>query len=277
MGVEVVVGGADAGELEAVRRLFAQWEATFSRFLPDSELSRVNSCTSGTIVVSPLFARVLETALWAARVSGDLVVPTIGGALLAAGYDRDFSVLGEPGGACSHATPSAGQRFVRIVGRVLSRPPGVVLDLNGVVKGLAVDEASRLVPGGFVSAGGDIATTTPIEAGLPDGGSVRMAAGGLATSGTTRRRWTRDGVLRHHLIDPRTGEPSDSRWEQVTVAAASCLAADVAAKAAFLLSDEGPDWLDARGLPGRFVAAGEVVVNESWGRAVPSDPPMVSA
>jgi hypothetical protein len=55
----------------------------------------------------------------------------------------------------------------------------------------------------------------------------------------------------------------------VTVAAESCLAADVAAKAAFLLSAEGPGWLDERGLPGRFLAADRTVENEAWRRMLP--------
>jgi hypothetical protein len=54
----------------------------------------------------------------------------------------------------------------------------------------------------------------------------------------------------------------------VTVVAGSCLAADVAAKAAFLLSSDGPDWLDARRLPGRFVGATGVTANESWREAM---------
>ena len=50
---------------------------------------------------------------------------------------------------------------------------------------------------------------------------------------------------------------------------ATCLDADVAAKAAFLLGDEGPDWLDERGLPGRFLDAGDrAVTNRSWQRSL---------
>ena len=56
----------------------------------------------------------------------------------------------------------------------------------------------------------------------------------------------------------------------MTVAAGSCVAADVAAKAALLLGELGPAWLDARGLAGRFVdAAGRVRVNDAWFDAVP--------
>ena len=74
----------------------------------------------------------------------------------------------------------------------------------------------------------------------------------------------RAGAEQHHLIDPRTGRPSSSPWEEVTVCGATCLAADVAAKAAFLLGVEGPDWLDERGLPGRFLAHGRAYENASW-------------
>ena len=54
----------------------------------------------------------------------------------------------------------------------------------------------------------------------------------------------------------------------MTVVAGSCLAADVAAKAAFLAGPEGPAWLDRRGLGGRFVDAnGAIVDNLAWRRA----------
>ncbi|HZC29972.1 MAG TPA: FAD:protein FMN transferase, partial [Gaiellaceae bacterium] len=101
--------------------------------------------------------------------------------------------------------------------------------------------------------------------GLPGGDAVRVVRGGLATSGIASRRWRRGGAEQHHLIDPRTGAPSDSPWEVVTVSGASCLDADVAAKAAFLLGADGPDWLDERGIPGRFAARdGEIVCNSAW-------------
>jgi thiamine biosynthesis lipoprotein len=142
----------------------------------------------------------------------------------------------------------------------------VHLDLNGVVKGRTVDDALALMTGdGFVSAGGDIASRGRLVVALPGGGTVGLVQGALATSGTDRRRWVRAGQLQHHLLDPRTGKPSTSPWQQVTVCAASCVGADIAAKAAFLLGRAGAAWLDARGLAGRFVTAGdEVLVNRSW-------------
>ena len=107
---------------------------------------------------------------------------------------------------------------------------------------------------------------------LPGGSSVRLAAGGLATNGKTRRRWLRGGVQQHHLIDPRTGRPARSCWDEVSVAASSCLAADIAARAAFLHSRDGPAWLDDRGLPGRFLAGDAVFENGAWRLAMAVEP-----
>jgi thiamine biosynthesis lipoprotein len=128
-----------------------------------------------------------------------------------------------------------------------------------------------LLAGGWVSAGGDVATTVPLVVGLPGGDSITLERGGLATSSTAKRSWLRGGAPQHHLIDPATGLPSDSPWRDVTVAAPTCYAADVAAKAALLLGPAGPSWLDRRRLPGRFVDhAGRVQETELWRQFVPA-------
>jgi thiamine biosynthesis lipoprotein len=227
MGCEIVVSGAEPAAVAAV---FEEWEGAFSLFRPGSELSRVNRSDASVMAVSPLFARTLAVSLEVAAETNGLVDPTLCGR----------------------------RRDVRLAGRVLSRPPGVALDLNGVVKSLAVDAAADLIDGeGFVSAGGDIAVRGPVDVALPHGDAIRVVEGGLATSGTASRG--------RHLVDPRTGAPSDSPWEQVTASGSSCLAADIAAKTAFLLGADGPAWLDERGIAGRFVALdGEIVESTLW-------------
>jgi FAD:protein FMN transferase len=244
--------------------LFAARDARFSRFQESSELNRVNAVPLGLTLVSEEFASMLSLSIDAANATDGLVSPSVGGAVLAAGYDRDFARLPDDGDAVEPVrVPS--HRSLSLRGRMLLRAEPVVLDLNGVVKGRTVDDAVALVGDGWVSAGGDLATTVPVVVGLPGGGAVTLRRGGLATSSVARRAWLRGGVRRHHLIDPRTGSPSASPWRDVTATATSCAAADVAAKAALLLGREGPDWLDARGLPGRFVTHdGTVKVNGRW-------------
>ena len=269
MGCDVVVAGARASERLAIERLFAERERIFSRFRPDSELNRVNADAGSPVRVSQSFAEMLGVALEAKRETCGLVDPTLGAELEAAGYDADFSLLEDkpiPPGAVQPRRRDA----VQLVGRSVLLPEGVRLDLNGVVKGRTVDDALALLHGrGSVSAGGDLAVRGTFVAALPRGGTISLIRGALATSGTDRRRWWRGGRTQHHLIDPGTGAPAVSPWEQVTVCGRSCLGADVAAKAAFLLAAAGPAWLDVRGIPGRFVTiGGDVLVNGAWRRSL---------
>jgi thiamine biosynthesis lipoprotein len=239
MGCSVLV--SDGTPPAGVIALFEERDRRFSRFLPSSELNCVNAVPRGLIALSEEFASMLSLALDAARATGGLVTPAVGDAL-----------------------PSLGA--LRLRGRFLLRSEDVILDLNGVVKAKTVDDALALAGEGWVSAGGDIATTGSLVVGLPGGGTVTLDRGGLATSSVARRAWNGG----HHLIDPATGAPSTTPWRDVTVAAASCVAADVAAKAALLLGPAGPSWLDRRGLAGRFVArTGAVTANETWHQLAP--------
>jgi FAD:protein FMN transferase len=230
MGCDVAVAGGDPA---TVADVLERWEDAFSLFRAGSELSCVNASPALVVTVSRFFSSTLQIALDVAADTEGLVDPTL----------------------CGRWTE------VAVSGRLLSRPPGLALDLNGVVKALAVDEAATTLAGpGFVSVGGDLAVRGPVDVALPAGGAVRVVAGGLATSGTASR-----GA---HLVDPATGGPSESCWRQVTASGATCLSADVAAKAAFLLGEHGPEWLESRGIPGRFVSPhGEVLENACWSRA----------
>ena len=230
MGCDVAIAGGSPATAAGV---LERWEQAFSLFRLESELSQVNASPARMLCVSQLFASTLSTALDVAAETAGLVDPTLCG-------------------RWSEGVVSA---------KLLLRPPGLALDLNGVVKALAVDEAAATLDGpGFVSVGGDLAARGPVDVALPAGGAIRVVSGGLATSGTASR-----GA---HLVDPTTGRPSESRWEQVTASGTTCLAADVAAKTGFLLADGGPEWLDERGIPGRFVAFdGEIVENDTWERA----------
>jgi thiamine biosynthesis lipoprotein len=268
MGCDVLVAGASADELAGIEALFAGRDATFSRFIAGSELNRVNAAAGSFVSISPLFAAALETALGMAELTGGTVDPTVGAAIVAAGYDRDFALLGDdprPAAAPAMAT----WRSVELRGELVRVLSHVRLDLNGVVKSMAVDAAVALISaGGWVSAGGDLAATVPVDVALPGGGAVRLERGGLATSGSVRRRWRRGGREQHHLIDPASGRPSASPWTQVTVSGSTCLEADVAAKAGFLLGAEGPGWLADRAMPARLLAGRGETLTPAWREAV---------
>ena len=278
----------DPGRLVAARRAveaeLAEIDRACSRFRDDSELTRLNSAGGEPVRVGKLLLEAIEAALRAARGSGGLVDPTVGEAMDAIGYDRDFGEIAADGPA-PRALPAAGFGCVRVdrAHSTVQLPPGVRLDLGATAKALAADRgaarAAALAPdlGVLLSLGGDIAMSGP----APDGGwpvgvaddhaaehasaTVALSGGGLATSSTTVRSWRRDGQPVHHILDPATGLPAPVVWRTVSVAAVSCVDANTAATAAIVRGEDAPEWLEELGLPARLVAAGgDVVTVAAW-------------
>lgn len=186
MGVEIVVGGAGQAELDSGRALYEDWDRVFSLFRGESELSAINRSTERILEVSPLFARACEIPLEAAKATDGLVDPTSARPVEAAGYDRDFAELEDS--SPSAGPPRPGQwHELKLVDRMLFRPAGLRLDLNGVVKGLAVDAAAALLHGeGFVSAGGDVAVRGSAVVELPGRRSLLLRSGGLRRAARPR-------------------------------------------------------------------------------------------
>jgi FAD:protein FMN transferase len=165
-------------------------------------------------------------------------------------------------------------------------PAGVRLDLGATAKAWAADRAAAAAfsvsgCGVLVGIGGDIATCGA----APDAGwkirvtddhrsdcsvpgqTITINSGGLATSSTTVRRWRKDGHAMHHLIDPRTGAPVRSNWRTVSVAAANCTDANIAATAALVRARSAPQWLAEAGLPARLVDLdGNITAVAAWPR-----------
>jgi thiamine biosynthesis lipoprotein len=226
------LGAAEAD----VRRL----ERLLSRFDPDSELARLNG--RGTMVVGPELLDVVEVALAARERTGGRFDPTVHEAVVAAGYDRTFTQVPATGGAPPLAPRRCGGGVtVDAETSTIELEPGARLDLGGIAKGYAADRAAAIlaeVGPCLVDAGGDIAAhgrPWPVGVETADGRlTLELAAGGLATSGRDRRRWTRGGEEQHHLIDPATGRPADSDLLRATAVAASAAVAEVEAKTLFL-------------------------------------------
>ena len=85
------------------------------------------------------------------------------------------------------------------------------------------------------------------------GQTISIRCGGIATSSTTARRWRHEGRTQHHIIDPATGAPVAPSWRTVSVAAETCLDANIASTAALIRADAAPAWLEQLGLPARLV------------------------
>jgi thiamine biosynthesis lipoprotein len=273
--------GGRADEAEALmRKRLVDLDRAASRFRPDSELMLVQAMRGGPRRISALLAGAIHAALAAARGTDGLVDPTVGRAIRTAGYDRDFADLRDAP-AAETTGPAPGWTRVRFDPhrRLLEVPAGVELDLGATAKALTADRIAREVRqhtgrGVLVNLGGDIAVAGDHDwdIGVADDHAsadadqvVRIAAGGVATSSTAVRRWSAGGRQRHHIIDPATGEPAESPWRTVTVAARTCLAANTASTAAIVLGEPAPTWLAEHGVAARLVAHdGSVVCAGGW-------------
>lgn len=252
-----------------------------SRFRADSEVRRLPAGRPSR--VSPLLREALRAALDTAEETGGLVDPTVGEAVARLGYDRDFAEVPPDGPDVPAGTPAPGWWRVRLAGDRVVVPHGVSLDLGASAKAFAADRAAARIAaacgcGVLVSLGGDLAVAGP----APDGGwlvsigedhrredrgnpVVAISSGGLATSTVTCRTWQRGGRTMHHIVDPRTGELPHPVWRTVSVAAASCLAANAASTAAIVLGTGAPRWLRERHLPARLVdVRGRLRVVAGW-------------
>lgn len=267
----VVVVGGSARLIEDARERIESLERRWSRFLPDSEVSDLNRRAGQAVVVSADTRLLVERAIDGWRLSGGACDPTVLGSVIRAGYDRSFVDLG-PVVWAGPSVLDLGAAGIELVGDTVRIPAGTGFDPGGIGKGLAADLVCGEIlaagaAGVCVNLGGDVR----VEGEGPDGEAwtvavehewtsdpvalLGLADGAVATSTTLRRRWRdADGGTRHHLIDPRTGLPSDTDLNSATVVAATAWVAEALAKAVLLAGAVAPfDILGGTGVQGLAV------------------------
>jgi thiamine biosynthesis lipoprotein len=292
--VVVAGAGAHSSAQEAVvdaRETLLSWHERFSRFLPDSELCRVNAQRREVVEVTPMMARLAQAAVTAGVLTDGLVDATLLEQIETAGYTHDLrepvplqSALAlAPARRPARPAAQAGWRrlTVDVDSATITRPPCVKLDSGGVAKGLFADVlAQRLAThasfaigcAGDLAIGGADAPLRPINVESPFDGRIlhtfQLSHTGVATSGIGRRSWLDEyGRPAHHLLDPSTGRPAFTGIVQVTALAPSALLAEILAKAAIL---SGPR------AAASWLPHGGVIVFDDGSHRVLKPPPAVS-
>lgn len=248
----IVVGGRRGDTAAAAARLGAL-ERRWSRFLPDSELSRLNAAGGMPCVVSPDTLLLVDLLRRAWVDTHGRFDPTMHDALASLGYAHSWPAIDQVG----ELPPAAAARGCAEVtidhnSRMVWLPAGLHLDAGGLGKGLAADlVAGELVErgaaGAMVNVGGDLRV-----AGEPPAGDhwrlrvehpthseqtvaeIPIAGGGIATTSSCRRTWSAGGRTVHHVLDPQTGRAADRPWVTATVVAGTAWWAEALAKVAFL-------------------------------------------
>lgn len=261
----VLVGGSQA-DLDFAEAQAARLEGLWSRFRPDSEVSRLNRSAGGWLEVSDDTVTLLCRAVRAQRLTGGWFDPFMGRQIVDLGYDRDFEELAGlavAGAGITTATVRMGAGEVRLerhipeaaIGvrlddRTVRLPQGYDFDPGGIGKGLGADLVSRAlvsrgVQGALVNLGGDlrcrgatpadgwvIAIDDPVGSGAALDEYVRLTDGAVATSTTMKRRWVgADGQQHSHVLHPGLGASVTDAVASVTVVAPAGWLAEALAKA----------------------------------------------
>jgi thiamine biosynthesis lipoprotein len=242
----------EAGFLEA-QKFVEDSEQRLSRFLDDSELSRLNRAQGEAFYASPALFELVKLTRSYYDQTGGLFDPSILPDLKRAGYDRSMTEIRAHGAnpkkpMTPRTKPSFEALRLEEPSRKIWLPPGMEIDLGGIAKGWIAERSARILAkyasACVVSAGGDL-----YSVGIPHGRrrweialedprhpnrtliTLQVGPGAVATSSITKRSWRQRGRRQHHLIDPRSGEPATTDWLSVTVIASQATTAEVFAKA----------------------------------------------
>ncbi|MCL1600149.1 MAG: FAD:protein FMN transferase [Actinomycetia bacterium] len=228
--------------------MFEESEQRFSRFLPTSELSRLNNAGEGGTMISEDMRQVLTAAQNLGIRTQHLVEVGVGAAVQEWGYDATFRDIKS---VCDRSTRRSDTTW-DLDGDMVRLAKGTKLDLGGIVKGWTCD---RVVEAGFAivaSAGGDVRSTDPslvveiVDDKDDTAAEVVLGIGALATSSRSKRRWLVEGREAHHIIDPRTMNPAITPVVSASVIAETATEAEAGAKAVLILGVDGLKWADAQ-------------------------------
>lgn len=233
----------------------------------DSPLTRIRE-GEGVLLKGDI-AVVMKTAMDVAEATSGAFDPTLGKLVELWGFNSDNPRIPKAE-EIRRALEWAGYERIPEAGCC---PEGtrVWLDLGGVAKGYAVDEAVRIlkeggISSGIVNAGGDLRSfglkpgKRPWKIGVQHPDNPQEIAGVLAveeisvaTSGDYQRYFVRDGVRYHHILDSKRGYPARSGIRSATVVTPDCALADALATAAFVLGPEKgiallEGWKDVEGI-----------------------------
>jgi thiamine biosynthesis lipoprotein len=238
---------------EKARQFIVDSERRFTRFSEDSELSQLNRSAGSWFRASPDLLTVILLARHYVEKTAGLFDPAILPDLQRVGYDRSMDLI-RAQGVFSLPEP-ASRRHLAFDGVIINPqesliclPEGMSIDLGGIAKGWIAEQAALILADYStvcgVSAGGDMylhgrpenMSGWPVALDDPRNPgrtlvTLNVPPGAIATSSIAKRAWKQAGKNRHHLIDPRSGEPAETEWLSVTVIAEHVDLCEVYAKA----------------------------------------------
>lgn len=245
-------------------------ENTLSAHRENSEIRRLSRRGDEALPVSEETADLVKASLEISRLSGGLFDISI--APLAALWGIGTETARIPDDEERRAAQElVDYRRIKVIPgdppRIKAGRPGAALDLGGIAKGYAADEAARLlteagVERGIINFGGNILLVgrkpgnQPWWVGIQDPreptgtyvGIVELSQPlAVVTSGIYERFFEEGGIRYHHILDPRTGAPARSGLLSVTIVHQKAMTADALSTAVFLMGlEKGSAFLESQ-------------------------------
>lgn len=256
---EVQYACADSARARAFEQEAIAWvtafEAKYSRFRPDSLISRINAAAGGDwVAIDAEMDAFLDLAGSLHQLSGGVLDVTALPLMRLWNYQTETPRVPTGEEVAATLRLVGWKKVQRAPGRVRLPLAGMALDFGGWGKEYAVDMVAQLARRhGFTQVlvdfghdlcavgaapgkpGWHIGLEDPARPGAACWGSIAARDCGVASSGDYLRGFTQGGRRYGHIIDPRNGQPVANGCRQVTVVARTCVQAGVLSTAVFIL------------------------------------------
>jgi FAD:protein FMN transferase len=282
----ITLVGSNDGLMDAAFALADRCESLWSRFLEQSDVTRLNWAEGKPTDVDPLTVRLIRAMLEGFAATDGDYDPTLLPDVVSAGYAASqvdpSKVTRLPGSARAPGNP----RGIVLEDSTVWLPRGTTIDPGGIGKGLVADlvcefAMSQGAFGVMAEIGGDIV----VAGQAPDGDAwrlgiedpfdtdqhvmiMRLARGSLVTSSQRKKRFSTPDGESHHLVNPRTSASAVTNIQTVSVIAATGAKAETLTKPGFIRDpDDYLAWLPTVGAAALLIDdTGATLQSHNWER-----------
>lgn len=243
--------------IEHCKEMCLEYEDKFSRTIETSEIAQINSAAGAPMKVSDDTISILKKGIYYGELSNGAFDITIGSLTALWDFHSESPTVPSPE-SISEAVKHIDYEKISITGNTVQlQDPQAQIDLGGIAKGYIADRLKDYLEGegvehALINLGGNvlaigqkpdhsdfnIGIQNPFDEKGEPITTVKLNDQSVVTSGNYQRYFEQDGKLYHHILDPKTGYPSDNGLNSVTIITDSSLTADALSTTCFLLGPE---------------------------------------
>lgn len=233
------------------------FEREFSRFIPESLISRINQAAGRNWVeLTPEAESLFALCDWFHWATQGVFDPAVSPLLQLWDYHEPRHSTPDQSAVVDALSLCGWSRVQRRPGQIYLPESGMAIDVGGIGKEYAADRVFEMAQkrgicnllvdfGHDLRAGGEPPEGGAWKIGLEDPrepgrcwGGVCLRDRAVATSGNYLRNFTVDGVQYGHILDPRNGQPVQNQTASVSVISGTCTEAGILSTSAFILGGD---------------------------------------